>query len=932
MRTNKRILLFCFGLVLSASLSAQYIPPASSSGGSGDVVGPSSSVNGQLAIFSGANGKLLAAFTSSGILKATSGVVAAAVADTDYEAPHTTISGYGITDGVSTSRTISTTSPLGGGGALSGNLTFTCTTCGTSANNLSFFSATTSAQLAALLSDETGTGAAVFGTSPTLVTPALGTPSAVVLTNATGLPISSGVSGLASGIATFLASAASANLAAAISDETGSGSLVFNTSPSLVTPSLGVATATTINKLTLTQPAAGATLTINDGTTLTVTNNATESGTNTGDQTITATGDVTSGGCTGTCVTTIAQGAVTDDKASLLNKPAAAFVATTNIGLSGLSAVDGVTPIDGTIVLASAQTSGSQNGPWVAHSGSWTRPSWYPSGGTTQAGQFSTMLIRLGTESGHTWRMTTAAPITIDTTATTWVVTPYNMTAAALAGTLPAAQEPAHTGDATNTAGSLAMTLKNTGAGAGSCTNCSATFDAQGRETAYSSGTAGSACSTCTANVIQKGNGANTLQDSGLTETAAGTFRTAAGVPLDLAPSVQTSDTATVNALLTGEMAYSQASTNTTGGPLILAGGLGAKKFTIVTFGSTGGKTVTLTVNNVSTTLTEGTDWTCVGTSNNTCASNLATAINANGTLGSKLTATASSAVVGIDRKAGGNVYALTLATNAGAPLTATNGTDGATALGTSLQLGLDPSLGGTYTITVPSKNLVITPGGTTTFSTNTAMSGNLSIAGSTLSAGGTTAMTMDDGGRAAERLNIPLSGSGTNGAPASDAYLSGPPSTGTAASSNLRLRTAPSGASGSTLNTPITRHGMKAQGSALTSGAAANVLDVTLPTLTMSGGTIDATIIATDGTDMQSFHQIVEWSAVNKGASYTTNVTASAGSKSVSAGTLTTSWSVSNGTNKVTIQVTPTTSLTTTKFLLYYQVFSNGEQEVTLD
>lgn len=45
----------------------------------------------------------------------------------------------------------------------------------------------TSAQMLASLSDETGTGALVFGTSPSLTTPALGTPSALVLTNATGL-------------------------------------------------------------------------------------------------------------------------------------------------------------------------------------------------------------------------------------------------------------------------------------------------------------------------------------------------------------------------------------------------------------------------------------------------------------------------------------------------------------------------------------------------------------------------------------------------------------------------------------------------------------------------------------------------------------------------------------------------------------------------
>jgi len=53
-----------------------------------------------------------------------------------------------------------------------------------------------SANLAAAITDETGTGALVFATSPTLVTPALGTPSAAVLTNATGLPMATGVTGI----------------------------------------------------------------------------------------------------------------------------------------------------------------------------------------------------------------------------------------------------------------------------------------------------------------------------------------------------------------------------------------------------------------------------------------------------------------------------------------------------------------------------------------------------------------------------------------------------------------------------------------------------------------------------------------------------------------------------------------------------------------
>jgi hypothetical protein len=122
--------------------------------------------------------------------------------------------------------------------------------------------------IAAALAINTGSAGA-----PVLFNGAGGTPSSLTLTSATGLPISTGVSGLGAGVATALATLSSANLKAAVTDETGTGgALVFATSPTITTPDIigttaaGNANAGSVGEFVQSIVASGSAVVLTNGT------------------------------------------------------------------------------------------------------------------------------------------------------------------------------------------------------------------------------------------------------------------------------------------------------------------------------------------------------------------------------------------------------------------------------------------------------------------------------------------------------------------------------------------------------------------------------------------------------------------------------------------------------------------------------------------
>ena len=97
----------------------------------------------------------------------------------------------------------------------------------------------------------TGSGNVVLSTSPTLVTPVLGTPTSGNLANCTFPTLNQNTTGTAAGLSATLAVASGGT---GVTTSTGTGSVVLSTSPTLVTPVLGTPTSGNFSTGTVTWP------------------------------------------------------------------------------------------------------------------------------------------------------------------------------------------------------------------------------------------------------------------------------------------------------------------------------------------------------------------------------------------------------------------------------------------------------------------------------------------------------------------------------------------------------------------------------------------------------------------------------------------------------------------------------------------------------
>lgn len=219
--------------IAAATAGTDYVIP------SGSITGSAASLSATLAVTSGGTG--LATLTADNV------ILGNGTSSPTFVAPST--SGNVLTSNGTTWQSVA---PAGGGsGTVTSASVVTANGFGGSvATDTTTPAITITTSITGILKgNATAISAATAGTDYLVPAGALGTPSSGTLTSCTGLPVSTGVSGLGTNIATFLATPSSANLAAALTDETGTGANVFASSPTLTT-----ATITGLNE-TKTAPA-----------------------------------------------------------------------------------------------------------------------------------------------------------------------------------------------------------------------------------------------------------------------------------------------------------------------------------------------------------------------------------------------------------------------------------------------------------------------------------------------------------------------------------------------------------------------------------------------------------------------------------------------------------------------------------------------------
>lgn len=105
--------------------------------------------------------------------------------------------------------------------------------------------------------------------------------------------------------------------------------------------------------------------------------------------------------------------------------------------------------------------------------------------------------------------------------------------------------------------------------------------------------------------------------------------------------------------------------------------------------------------------------------------------------------------------------------------------------------------------------------------------------------------------------------------------------------------------------------------------GSATSLFEIACTAAQMVGGHIDFLVRASDGADHQAIAGRAVFSAVNKAGTITATITYTTApeAKAVSSGTLTLSFTIVDSTNKATVKVQPTGSLTETTYTIEYNV-----------